>query len=383
MPFKYTTEPDKIVFTRLSAGCGSSIFVIVGSIFTLIGVGLFVFTENPEMPLSMMRFIFPAFGLVAVIAGINLPKIQKRSTPDRIMFDNRNGRVEVSQEVSDIKTGYIYYDEIRDLVIKAKKVESTGSGRSSRTYYTYHIYLEKNDGGQWELLRFNTESAAQEELLKLKILVNLSAVPQRVPSQIHQSQKYRITDVANKTEISWRNPLGYGPLALFLFACLFLSVTYTIFSMMRGEVDYFFYGVGGFIMIVFFFVVGGHILKMVKNAKTVYAVTVSSSSLDYYERDLAGRIMKNIQFPMADLHALSFSFDTDQTLRKIYIYTHDQFIKKDAMNPSFSLEYVREVYNFYKSLVALDLQELTAVEALQVENFLQERIKDIGRTTVA
>jgi hypothetical protein len=383
MPFKSTVQSDNVVFTRLSSGCGSAVFIIIGSIFTLIGGAFLVFTKNPEMPLAMMRFIFPAFGIVAVLVGIKLPKLQRRSTPDQIIFDNANGRVQVNQEVSDIKTGYIYYDEVRDFVIKAKKVESSSSGRSSRTYYTYHIYLEKKDGGQWELMRFSTESSAQEELIKLKVLVNFSTVPLRVPSQIHQSQKYRISDVGNKTEISWRNPLGYGPLFMFLFVCVFLSIAYTIFSMMHGEVDYFFYAVGGFILIVFVFVVGGNILKMVKNAKTVYGVTVSSSSLDYYERDRAGRIMKNIQFPMADLHALSFSFDTDETLRKIYIYTHEQFIKKDVMTPSFSLEYIREVYNFYKSLVALDLQELTAVEALQVENFLQERIRDIGHTSVA
>jgi hypothetical protein len=389
MPFTYTvSDPEKIVFTRLKEGCGRSLFIMIGSLFTIIGIGLFVFTEDPEMPLATMRFLFPAFGLVAVFAGIKLPEIQRRTTPDEIIFDNANGRVQVNQAASDIKTGYIYFDEIQDLIIQTKKVETSNRSDTSTTgtYYTYHVYLLKKDGGQWELLKRSTEALALADIIILKNLIQFSATPKREHAQINQSRKFSVTNSDTKTELSWRNPLGYGPLFLFLFCVAFLTTAYTIFSTatsMDFDMPVFGYFVAAFIGIVFVVVITGNILKLVKNSKTIYGVAVSPFAVDYFERDLGGRIMKNVQFPMTDLHALSFSFDTDQSLRKIFIYTHEQFRKKDSFKPSFSVHYVKELYDFYQSLVALDLQDVPAVEALQIENFLQEKIREVGKTEVA
>ena len=386
MPFSYQiTTTDKVIFTRLKSGCSQSAFIIIGSIFLLIGVGLVVFSDNPQQPLATMRFIVPIFGLIAIVVGIKLPALQQRSTPDELIFDNAHGRVQVNQAQSDIKSAYIYYDEIEDFLIKIKR-ESTSSSstRSSRTYYTYHVNLLKKDGGQWELLQRNSEDVARQEIAKLKSAVNLSATPVKVPSTTASTSKYQVTDFGHKTEMSWKNPLGYGPIFLFLFSVLFITIFYTIVSTVfdtEGEMPIFFFIVGGFIASIFVIVIVGNILKMIKNANTFYTVAVTDSSLDYFEKDVAGRIKKDIRFPLRDLHAIAFSFSTDSTLRKIFIYTHEQFAKmKDIeTNPKFSLDFLKSMYAFYKDLVGLDLQELTAVEALYVENFLQEQIRQKGR----
>lgn len=387
MPFKYTVkDQNKITFTRLNAGCGRFLFIFVGTIFTLIGLCLIAFMENPQMPFSIIRFVVPIFGLGAIYAGIMFPKMQQRNIPDEIIFDNANGRVEINQKESDIKTAYIYYDEIADFIVKAKKQESSSSGTSSsRTYYTYHVYLKKKDGGQWELLKFGSESSAVEEVLKLKSLVRLEMPPQKVSPDVTQSQKFKISNDYHKTEISWRNKIGYGPLFLALFCALFLTIGYAILGSGFLEEDFpvFAYFVVGFIGVVFVIVIGGTIMRMVKNANTVFAIVVSTANLDYIERDVAGRIKKTVQFPLSDLHAISFSFDTDNVLRKIFIYTHEQFEKQNTMTVSFSLESIKAMYAFYKDLVSLDLQDLTAVETLQVENYLQQQIRERGNIQVA
>src|SRR5687768_9478875 len=122
MPFQYSpSNPERITFTRLKSGCSQALFIVVGGIFTIIGLGLIVFGEDMEMPFGLIRFIFPLFGMVAVYAGINLKKIQSKTIPDAVVFDNKNGRVEINQKMSDINTSYIYYDEIEDLIVKPKK----------------------------------------------------------------------------------------------------------------------------------------------------------------------------------------------------------------------------------------------------------------------
>ncbi|HYC84085.1 MAG TPA: hypothetical protein VEB86_02640, partial [Chryseosolibacter sp.] len=102
MPFKISSaNADHIVFTRLSSGCGRFVFIFVGSVFTIIGICLIAFLDSPEMPVSVFRFLFPVFGLIAIFAGIKLPALDRRNTPDEIVFDNANGRVEIRQSMSD------------------------------------------------------------------------------------------------------------------------------------------------------------------------------------------------------------------------------------------------------------------------------------------
>jgi hypothetical protein len=53
------------------------------------------------------------------------------------------------------------------------------------------------------------------------------------------------------------------------------------------------------------------------------------------------------------------------------------------MKVSFSIDSIKEMYNFYTQLVSLDMQDLTAVETLQMENFLQQKIKERGDIEIA
>jgi hypothetical protein len=385
MPFKYTPlNSDTVKFTRLSAGCGRFAFIAIGSIFTLVGFSLIAFGQGIEMPFALIKYIVPIFGLAAIYAGIMLPKIQSQTSPDEIIFDNLNGRVQVNQQHSDINTGYIYYDEIEDFIVKAKKQES-GSSKSSRTYYTYHVYLSKKDRGQWELLKFNSEEAARNEIIKLKTLIKLDVQPQRVALNVTQSKKYNITNDYHRTTLSWRNKIGYGPLFLAAFSVLFLTIGYVIVSsgFLNEDFPIFAYFVVGFIGIVFVIVIGGNAIKMIKNANTVYSIEITSASLDYMEKDEAERIKKTVQFPLNDLHAISFSFDTDSTFRKIFIYNHEQFEKQGTMTVKFSVDSIMNMYKFYRDLVSIELQDLTPVEALQVENYIQQQIKERGNVQVA
>jgi hypothetical protein len=384
MPFKYSVpDHDHIIFARLGAGCGRSVFIFTGSIFTVIGLCLLIFTTDPALPMSVTRWVFPLFGLIAIYAGIVLPSIQRKTIPDEIIFDNRNGRIQINQEASEIKTAYIYYDEIDDIVMRVKKENS--SSKSSRTYYTYHVYLTKRDGGQWELMRLNSEADALFEIGKLKSLIQFSALPVRVPVPSFVSKKYTVRNEFQKTELTWRNRPGYGPWALAGFAILFLSIGYAIAGTGFMEEDFPVFGmfVMGFIALIFVIVIGSNAMKMIKNANTEYAVVVSTSGLEYIERSLVGRINRSVPFVHSDIYAISFSFDSDNMMRKIYIYTHEQFQKQRNMTVSLSFESIKAMYNFYQGLVSLEIQALTPVEALVLENYLQQQLDEKGNIRVA
>jgi hypothetical protein len=386
MPFKYSVEPDKIVFTRLGAGCSQAMFIGIGSLFTVIGICLFIFIDNPVMPLSGMRFLFPVMGLLAVYVGIKLPKIQSKSTPDSITFYNNTGRVEVAQKASGIQSAFMYYDEIEGFIYKAKSQRSSSSSTTTnRTTYTYHIYLVKKDGAQWELLKLNSEIDAIAEVAKLSLLVNLKVTPQKQAVSLAESPKYKISNSGNSAEITWRNSVGMGPVYLLLFVCVFCFVGYIFIGagFIDNDFPVFAYVVVGFIATIFVVVVGFTAANMFKNSKTIYAVSITDHSFDYFEKDLAGRIRKDIRFPLSDLRSISFSFDTESTLRKIFIYTHDQFEQMKNMRVTLSFQAIKDMYTFYSGLVSLNMQDLTAVEALQMENYIQQQIALRGNSQVA
>ena len=235
------------------------------------------------------------------------------------------------------------------------------------------------------MYKCNSDKVAAEEVEKLKSLIRFSAAPVRVTLPSVHSQKFKVTNDYNKSELAWRNKLGYGPWFLGAFAIAFLSIGYAIVGTGFFDEGFPVFGmfVIGFIGIVFLLVMAGSILKMVRNANTEFAVIVTGGSLEYVERDLAGRIRKTVHFVHADLHAISFSFDTESTFRKIFIYTRDQFEKERNMKVASSLSSIKDLYNFYNSLVSLNMQDITPVEALLMENYLQEQLREKGNVQVA
>lgn len=383
MPFKYTIiSSDKIVFTRLNSGYARAIFIVVGSIFTIIGISLIFLMNNSEIMLNSIKFLFSTFGLIAIYVGIKYPSIQSKITPDEIIFDNQKGRIEVNQKNSEVNTAYIYYDEIDNFIIQVKRRNRSNSTTSTTgSSYTYHVYLLKKDGGQWELLKRNSEGAALEEINKIKEAINFSATPVREPIIFKDSKKYNIFSNNLKAELSWRNKLGYGPLVLGLFTAIFIIIFSTIIK--STSIPIFAYIVIGFIFSVFVSVIGWLALKMIKNAKTDYSVYISETSLSYIEKNRSGGIVKDISIPYTKLHSIAFSFDSENNMRNLYIYTHEQYKAKSSIKLSFSLHSIMEMYNFYKSLIVLEIQNLTAVEALYMENYLQQQIKEIGKIEVA
>ncbi|MGC4022283.1 MAG: hypothetical protein QM734_10210, partial [Cyclobacteriaceae bacterium] len=90
-----STDPHKIVFQRNSTGCAATVFIVVGSIFLLIGIGFNLGMDNWEYPNMLFRILFPVFGLGGIAAGIYAPKQARESTPELVTFDHDKGVVKI------------------------------------------------------------------------------------------------------------------------------------------------------------------------------------------------------------------------------------------------------------------------------------------------
>ena len=61
-----SSDSHKIILERESTKVAARVFVLIGSVFFLIGVGLNFLMTTWEMPFMLFRILFPLFGLIAV-----------------------------------------------------------------------------------------------------------------------------------------------------------------------------------------------------------------------------------------------------------------------------------------------------------------------------
>ena len=382
----YSIKNSNVIFERDKQGCIVNFVIMIGSIFFIIGCCLLKFSNDNEMPFAVFKYLFPAMGLIVIWSGINLPKTLKKNTPDQIIFDNQKGVISVLQSASEITDAKIYYDEIEGFTVHIKTHRSSSSSRSSsRTYYTYEVCLLKKDLSTWELMSENTQENADKEIAKLKLLIDFSVIPTKENVKITQSKKFEILKNNDKTTLNWVNDIGYQPLFYGIFIIFFLGIGYTIFngfiSSNNGKTgaDGFsiaFGLVSIFILSVFIYIISTLIYKLIKNATTNYSISISKTNLEYFEKSKTGNIKKTVSFAKETIHAISYSFDSSDTSRFIYVFTHDQFQKKKDLKLKLSIDSIKDYYQFHQNLLAIELQNLSPVEALYIENFLQNQVEN-------
>lgn len=368
-----TTDSHKIVLERESTTLATGLFIGIGALFFLIGVGLNVFMTTWEMPYIVFRILFPVFGLLAIYAGAYLPKQAREMQPEQIIFDHDKGAVVVDMAKAGDQRGYIPYSEISgyDIFVESRN----SSSRNSSTTYYYHVFLKKKDGGEWFLFNFSdrTQAEAMIALLVAQVPVNkpfLSSGPQVLSPKIEKKEGL------DKTVIHWQNKVSLAqPIFLAVFSIIFLGVLYSFFSF-ATQLGIFGFIVLGFIFLVFLIVIGVTVRKLIKDATTRYAVSVDHASLEYYEFSKSSGQMRNKKaLPIQDVHSISYNYapsnNYQQAGLKIMTLKEAERAQQDKEKP---IEALKNLFSRGNQPITLSITALNPVECLQLENWLQELI---------
>lgn len=370
MSYKISSvDSQKVILGRNSSSVTAGVFITIGSIVLLVGVGFNVFSTTWEMPFLIFRIVLPAFGLFFALAGLYIPKQVRSTIPEQLTFDHQKGALVVQMDKTKNEYGYIRYDEIAGINIH---VEARSSGKS--THYYYHIYVQKIDGGEWFLLEFSSKSKAEQVLQELRAAIPLSN-PYTVQENISLSKQIEKTEGANKTIIHWQNKVSImAPLGIVAFSIVFLGILSIVFFI-EDEPDVFMLVVAGFIFLVFLLVMTITIKNVIKDAFTRYAVSVDSENLVYYEFNNKNGIMRNNKtIPLSTIEGIVYTFaPTKNTFNPgIKILTSADVIqqKHDKENP---IEALKNLFSGNKP-ITLSIKALNPVECLQLENWLQQLI---------
>jgi membrane protein YdbS with pleckstrin-like domain len=381
-----STDTHKIVLERESVKLATGCFVAIGLLFFLIGVGLNFFMTTWEMPFLLFRVLFPLFGLGAVFAGLYLPKQTQNTQPEQIIFDHDKGVVVVNMTKAGDERGYIRYDEITGFDIYVESRRSSGSGSSSgRTYYTYHVFLKKKDGGEWHLFKYNDRSDAEVQIAQLTAQIPLNKTFTISNANTKLTSKVERKEGLDKTIIHWQNKVSWGqPIFLVIFSIIFFSILSMFLSVDMGGMDAFFMIVIGFILIVFCIVMFTVVRKLIKDATTRYAVSVDRATLEYYEFSKSSGQMKNRKtLPLNTVHSINYTFAPSKQYQNagLTILTkteaeHSEEIKEKP------LQALKDLFKGNNQPITLSINALNPVECLQLESWLQELILKKGNVTV-
>ncbi len=378
MPYHITTsDSNKIIFERDAVKGLAAIFVGAGSLFLFIGIMLNVFMDSWEMPNILFRLLFPGFGSLFIGAGLYIPKQTRNTTPEQITFDHNKALVIIEMIKGGNEMGYIRYDEIEGFDIHVEKqTSSSSSGRSSSTTYTYHVFLKKKDGGEWFLTQSGSLGKAEAALSILRAQVALNK-PSTLSPSAKLTAKISKQEGIDKTVIHWQNKVSFWmPVFLIVFSVVFLSILSTAFSGFGGDMDFFVYGVVGFMVFVFLIVMVSIIRKLIKDATTRYAVAVSKVQLEYYEFSKSTGTMKNQKaLPIENVDRIVYSFapaksNLNSTLRILTRedVTHWQKVQENPLTA------LKDIFTGKNQPITLSITALNPVECLQLESWLQELI---------
>jgi hypothetical protein len=381
-----SSDQHKLVLERESVKLAAGCVVAVGSLFFLVGLGLNYFMDTWEMPFLLFRVLFPLFGLGAILGGLFTPKQTQNTQPEQIIFDHDKGAVVVQMTKIGDERGYIRYDEIAGFDIYAEKRTSSGSGRSSsRTYYHYHVFIKKKDGGEWHVMDFSDHARAEAMVAQFTAQVPLNK-PYNVTAQPKLTSKIEKKDGLDKTIIHWQNKVGWAqPIFLVMFGIVFLSILSSFFSFDSDSgIDVFFYLVIGFMLTIFCIVMFVVARKLIKDATTRYAVSVDHVNLEYYEFSKKTGAMKDKKtLPLNTVKNITYTFAPskqyqDSGLRILTVADIDYAAEiKDK-----PLEGFKDMLKGNKGPITLSITALNPVECLQLENWLQELILKKSNVTV-
>jgi len=385
MAYRITSsDSHKIILERESTALSAGVFITIGSLFFLIGVGLNVFMTTWEMPYLLFRGLFPFFGLIGIFAGIYLPKQIRNTQPEQITFDHHKGAVLVDMVKVGDQRGYIRYDEIAGFDIDVEsRSSSSSSSRGSTTYYRYNVYLKKKDGGQWYFFEYANRASAEAMVILLTAQVPVDK-PFNDSTSNKLSPKIEKKDGLDKTIIHWQNKVTlWPPFFLFLFSVVFLGIISSFFSF-DEEMDGFAMVIIGFILLMFLLVMFTIVRKLIKDATTRYAVSVDHSNLEYYEFAKSSGAMRNKRtLPLPQVHSINYTFapskNNPEAGLKILTKEEAERFQQYKEKP---LEALKDLFRGNNKPIFLSITALNPVECLQLENWLQELILKKGNVKV-
>lgn len=337
-------------------GCSKSFLLILFSFITVSGIVIHLifpdFNSMPWAPIKVTCWMMSFFIFIIVFVSFGTLNEQ----PGSYVFDHEKGWVAIHSITDPSIIGYVLYAEILKLDIH---IESRKS-KNSTTYY-YNGYLEKKDGSKWHFVRSQNE----DEVVKIiEDLLPCIKTDLSTSAPIQDELSNKIEKLGNKDQavLHWQNKAVFRTIQLIIYSFIYLGfIGFCLLALFVFPET----PAGAKIVVSILFLLFGSLLgyalvtafrRNLKNLFRKFALAINSAQLEYYEfNKLTGKQKKNVSFPLNSIGTIRYTYVSWENIKKPI-----EVIAKDKN----------------EKMVEIYLDALSPVECLQIENWLQQTIRE-------
>lgn len=341
-----TLEPDQAVFKRGGYGCTNVIPVIAG--LCIMAVGIFIWSlAGIDSSAYIFAMVVVGLGILFLIGGLVLIPATYANTPKSITLNHAHGKVEVHVKN---QTGYIPYSDIETFFVDPG---GTAADPQSEFKACWAICMRKKDGEKWALTTYYKQAKAEQVVASLQ--QGLSRNPNATIYQRPElPRQVEVHEGAGKAMLVWRKPFSATTLYVIIFTMMFGVMT------VQGTLKF------TFLMIPFWIGTGllaYMAIRLIQSHLRRFLISVDATQFNYHEfSKISGKQKKAVSMPTVDIDRLTYSF-----------WTGNRGIGRFCIEP-------REGSAYKK--IEFMLEGLNPAEALQLEGWLQLKMKEIGGVEV-
>ena len=372
MTFRFVSTPNQLTFERMDYKRTYGVVAFLALAFIL--VGIFVFMSGA----TVVGAAFTVLGLFIFLVGVFSPDEKARIIPQRFVFNNAAGRLDVVMRARG-RQSCIPYSEIEGFFQHTLRFLKGGRKRE-----IYLIYVRKKDGGVWFVYDHVLKRKADEVFQQLVAGVNLQA-PLIIPAQTAGLGGLKKVQTPQGPELEWGGEIGWlGLLMVGLFIGLFGLIPASILLDPTSSPAK---QAGGWVLaVVISLVLVVTIALLLRKMLQIHRISFDAQHLNYTTRfPFFGSQEKRIALPVRHVERVAFSFmQTDYEIisPQIFLLTKEQ-AEKVSTRERKPEQPIDSVFWENDKPLSLPITGFTPVDGLELEQWLQAQISNRSGLPVA
>jgi hypothetical protein len=365
MSFKLVSiDEEKIVLSKNELAIIPFVMLsLFGLVFLTTGIWMFwmCFTNHPNSSFAAASFMV-FFGLVPFVAVLWLVNDHVKHIKHMI-FRLKVGFMELHSSSKIPQMAFVPFSHFKELEI------SKGYVKSGKKYREcFYLHLHRKDGEKWLLFESESQDFINQQHEKLSAVLNLgletSGIPKPVLSPNLIVSNTKDLDAAEWKLFDWTT-IVYSAIFVIVLGLLlaFLDSSGNLYSV--------FGAFWGFIFILFLCSFLYSLQLLINKMDVLFGISISATDVCFYEKSTSGRMLKSDYVPIANIHSVTNSMNDNMTTKNISLYIHE----KDNLTTE-NLSAFQKIKQKIKGLHHLYFSNLTFVESLELERWIQERIKE-------
>jgi hypothetical protein len=365
---------EGILLKRKMVVFPAQLFILIGVIFMIIGIIPLLYYESLEPVFRAVMPLLSILGFIAVTTGLRDPIEQKKSIPDSLYFDNEFGRIRIFHAYSETPEAFIYYNEIQGFYM-----EQIAETKKSNLYV---VLLKKVDGGEWDLFHSKSYSIANRFLELMRSKVNVQATPQRVESTALPISKVKVSQMENHLKIYWKNSVRENALSMGIWLLGMIVATLYAFNFIFTSKFENSFGLEAFLFLVFVIVAAVNFYNLYKLSSIIHSIEVDGNSILVIEKDQQGRIKQEERFNFPEIFSIYYKFNSANPEPKLFLIKQADEDERIKMLASFKGERGSYTPEFFKKQFAINFRDLTTLEVLSIESYIQDFVRKRARIEI-